>query len=44
MTGIVTNAVREIVTNIMLRTKLRATATSNASGKKLFVRSRLKIG
>ena len=44
MTGMVTSAVRDTVTNIMLSTKLRETAISSAVDQILFPRSKAAIG
>ncbi len=44
MIGIVTSAVRDTMTNIMLTTKLRETAISNAAISVLFARSSVTMG
>ena len=44
MTGMVTSAVRDTVTNIMLTTKLRETAICSTAGQIVFARSRATIG
>ena len=44
MIGMVTSAVREMTTNIMLARKLSATAVSSAASRILFVRKNVMIG
>ena len=44
MIGIVTSAVRDTMTNIMLTTKPKDTAMSNAASEFLFARRNVMIG
>jgi len=44
MIGMVTSAVRDTLTNIMLTTKLEETTMSNTAGKVLFAHSRVMTG
>ena len=44
MMGMVTSAVRDTVTNIMLTRKLRETAISSTAGQIRFARSKATIG
>ena len=44
MIGIVTSAVRDTMTNIILTTKLKESAMSSTASKILFARSRVMIG